>query len=274
MSRPMLLASLALSFASLAVAGWALMENAALREEAAAAKPRADSAAPADAARIEGIEDRLRRLEAVVIGLPGGGPPLPGEAPPAAHAGAADADADPARREPLRALLRDLLREEREAEAAAGKGDGAKPADGGGERKPPLSQFAAELDLEPAQRETVHRAVLQGQEGMIALLRTPTAGGRVPMDDLLSVLLGKPEEAQPRMIELFGMLASEKVPGSEGTYAERAEALKREAVETFRREFTAEQFKAFERTGQDPLEIQVPDSPWIGILQEAWRRTK
>ncbi|HEU4395258.1 MAG TPA: hypothetical protein VFS92_06805, partial [Planctomycetota bacterium] len=186
----------------------------------------------------------------------------------------ADVVSDPAAREPIRALIKDVIREEEEARAAkeGAKRETARPS--GAERKPPLSQFAAELDLEPAQRESVQRTVHQGQEGMIALLRTPTASGRVLVDELLDAMLGKPEEAQAKVLEIYGVLTSERVPGGDGTYAQRAEALKREAVESFRREFTAEQFKAFEKSGQDPLEIQIPDSPWAAVLQDALRRRK
>ena len=303
MSRALLAAGVALSVASLALAGYALQENAALRAEIAAVRRSvpggaAAGAGAADAAdAMESVEERVVRLEALLAGgtsdgaapsagpgappppRPGGGapPPAPPRGPPprGPRGGPGPGALSPAAAAPLRALVKDLVREEvaaREAEAVKA-GEKASPP---GERKPPLSQFAAELELEPSQREGVRLAVLKGQEEMIGLLRTPTAGGRVPLDDLLDVLLGKPEEAQPRMIEIFGMLASEPVPGSGSgeTYAARIEGVKRDAVEAFRRDFTADQFKAFEKLGQDPLEIQVPDSPWIEILQEAYRRHK
>ena len=279
MSRALLAAGVALSVASLALAGYAPQETAARRAGGAAGGPPAPGGAAAGAGAadaadaMESVEERVVRLEALLAGgtsdgaAPSAGPGAPGAAGPGALSPAAAA--------PLRALVKDLVREEvaaREAEAVKA-GEKASPP---GERKPPLSQFAAELELEPSQREGVRLAVLKGQEEMIGLLRTPTAGGRVPLDDLLDVLLGKPEEAQPRMIEIFGMLASEPVPGSGSgeTYAARIEGVKRDAVEAFRRDFTADQFKAFEKLGQDPLEIQVPDSPWIEILQEAYRRHK
>ena len=279
MSRALLAAGVALSVASLALAGYALQENAALRAEIAAVRRSvpggaAAGAGAADAAdAMESVEERVVRLEALLAGgTSDGAPPPAARGPPG---GPGPGALSPAAAAPLRALVKDLVREEvaaREAEAVKA-GEKASPP---GERKPPLSQFAAELELEPSQREGVRLAVLKGQEEMIGLLRTPTAGGRVPLDDLLDVLLGKPEEAQPRMIEIFGMLASEPVPGSGSgeTYAARIEGVKRDAVEAFRRDFTADQFKAFEKLGQDPLEIQVPDSPWIEILQEAYRRHK
>ena len=128
--------------------------------------------------------------------------------------------------------------------------------------------------LNESQREAVHRAVIRGQEEVIGILRTATAGGRVPLDDILEAFLEKPESAQARMVEVFGMLATEEVPGTDGTYAERVDLVKKSALESFRRSFTPEQFRAYEKTGQDPLEIQVEDSPWVPVFQEAWKRKR
>jgi hypothetical protein len=264
-----LAAGVALSLASLAVAGWALHRASADRDRAGSPVPAGGESAGAAASRLDRLEERLARLEESAAAHP----PGPAGASTAAPGSAADPIADPAAREPIRALVKEVLREEQEARAKEGaKDEAAKPA--GAERKPPLSQFAAELDLEPAQRELVQRTVHQGQEGMIALLRTPTASGRVLVDELLDAMLGKPEEARAKVLEIYGVLSSEQVPGSDRTYAQRAEALKRDAVESFRREFTADQFKAFEKSGQDPLEIQIPDSPWTAVLQDALRRRK
>jgi hypothetical protein len=261
-------AAVAISLAALGAAGWALREAREARRERSARAPGAEASADA-AARLDAIEERLRRIEEPVAATP---PAAGGASPAAASGSAADAVSDPAAREPLRALVKDVLREEREE--ALKNAPAQRPAPSGAERKPPLSQFAAELDLEPAQRESVRRTVHQGQEGMIALLRTPTASGRVPLDELLDTMLGKPEEARAKLVEIYGMLATERVPGSDRTYSERVEALKGEAVESFRREFTPEQFKEFEKTGQDPFEIQIPDSPWGPVLQDALRRRR
>ena len=269
-NRALVAVLVVVSLAALTAAGWALHEASEFRSEIRAREPGGNASSDA-ASRIDAFEDRIRRLEEAVAAIPPGAAGSSG-ASAAAPGSATDAVSDPAAREPIRALIKDVIREEREAARKAAPAQ--KPAPSGAERKPPLSQFAAELDLEPAQRESVQRTVHQGQEGMIALLRTPTAGGRVLVDELLDAMLGKPEEAQAKVLEIYGVLTTERVPGGDGTYAQRAEALKREAVETFRREFTAEQFKAFEKTGQDPLEIQIPDSPWAAVLQDALRRRK
>lgn len=269
MSKAWVAVSALVSVASLGVAVWALDEARQARSQTGG------GAVPAAAARSGALESRVAKLEERVAASgtiaappPGGSFPMP----PAGSPGAAlppGAEAE----EGLRALVRQTVREEadaREKEKAEGKAGKAQPPAEG--RKPPLSQIAAELDLDEAQREAVHQAVLRGQEETLALLRMPTPGGRVPLDDLMKVLMGPAEGQKERVVEVFGMLATEKVPGSSETYAQRLEGVKKATAENFRRTFSPEQFKAYEKTGQDPLEIQVPDSPWIQVLQEAWKR--
>jgi hypothetical protein len=247
------------------------------------APPAAGGAAGAEA-RIAGLEGRIGELErragggAAFVARGGGAESnallsgaAGGEATPTSGGGVRPDGAPPAE-DPLRALVRATVAEELEAQKARGE-DGAKTPPGG-EKKPSLAQFGALLDLDEGQRSAVQAAVVKGQEDLIALLRTPTAGGRVPLDELLDTLLGKPEEMQPRMMEILTMLGTEKVPGGGETYGQRSENLKRSVSESFRRQFRAEQFKEYERMGQDPLEIQVPDSPWIEVLRQAVERRK
>ena len=55
---------------------------------------------------------------------------------------------------------------------------------------------------------------------------------------------------------------SEKVPGTDQSYAERIEAVKQSMRETFKRDWTRDQYLEFEAWGVDPTEIQdVPGSP-------------
>jgi hypothetical protein len=256
---------------------------------AAAGLALARKAEPPTAGGGTGIEARLPELEArlAALELRAG----PGTAAAARDVGAAGAGAGggastmasgggerregtPPAEEPLRALVRAVVAEEFEVRKGSGEAAAAAKAPPGGEKKPSLAQFGALLDLDEGQRSAVQAAVVKGQEEMIALLRTPTAGGRVPLDELLDALLGKPEEMQPRMIEIFTLLGTEKVPGGGETYGQRSEALKRGVSESFRRQFRAEQFQEYERMGQDPLEIQVPDSPWIEVLRQAVERRK
>jgi hypothetical protein len=279
MSKALAAVSVLVSVVSVGVAVWAL-------DEARQARTLAD-AGPAARGRKDALEARLERLEAQA-GSPGRAPtPYLGEgvagSGSASMPGIPGTSADPARaaldgpppEEGLRALVRQTVKEEIDTRQKEQKEQGAGKDETRGEgRKPPLSQVAAELDLDDAQREAVHQAVIRGQEETIALLRTPTPGGRVPIDDLLKAFLEKPEVARERAMEVFAMLATEKVPGSEETYAQRLEGVKKSTAETFRRSFTPEQFKAYEKTGQDPLEIQVPDSPWIQIIQEAWKKNR
>jgi len=268
MSKAWVAVSALVSVASLGVAMWALDEARQAHSQAGGgAAPAAAAGSEALEARIAHLEERAAAGGTIAAAPPGGSVDMP---PPGAPGAALPPGVPP--EEGLRALVRQTVREEadaREKERAEGKA-GKEPPPGEG-RKPPLSQIAAELDLDEAQREAVHQAVLRGQEETLALLRTPTPGGRVPLDDLMKALLEKPENARTQMVEVFGMLATEKVPGSSETYAQRLEGVKKATAENFRRTFTPEQFKAYEKTGQDPLEIQVPDSPWIQVLQDAWK---
>ncbi len=283
MGRGWVVASFLLAACYLAVAGWALEEAREAREEA---RRSADKAVATVSMLVE-ADGRNAAHPKVVL-------PGPAPAPPGARAGAAagapaavgpgdkaPTEAGPslvlpppgsperkAAEEGLRAFVRQAVHEELEARKA--EGGGPAPA----EKKPPLSQFAAQLELDDSQRETVHRAVVSGQEEVIGVLRTATAGGRVPLDDIVKAFTDKPEENRDRLMEVFGMLATEKVPGGAETYAQRMEAVKKGTVETFRRSFTPDQFKAYEKMGQDPLEIQVEDSPWIEVFKETWSRRK
>ncbi|MHC4821178.1 MAG: hypothetical protein ACYTDX_05605, partial [Planctomycetota bacterium] len=144
-------------------------------------------------------------------------------------------------------------------------------------KKPPLDQFVALLDLGPVQKDVVQRAVREGQEQTIALLRTPMSDGSVPLERLMNLFIDPPESPEKQraaMLDLFGTLATENYPGSDETYGTRLEAVKKRTSETFKRHFTAEQSKEYDRMGQDPLEIQIPDSPWGEVFKEAMERRK
>jgi len=180
---------------------------------------------------------------------------------------------------PLRALVRRIVAEEMEARkaaaAAAGKdGPGNEAAPKGDEKKPPLSQVAAVLGLSEAQRDAVREAVVRGQGEVIEMLRRPMADGKVPLEEIFDVFLDDPEKAKARAPALFGMLLTEKIPGTDETYGLRWDALKRRTAESFARDLTPEQFREYEKMGLDPLEIQVPGSPWLEVLQDAFQRRR
>ena len=103
MSRALLAAGVALSVASLALAGYALQENAALRAEIAAVRRSvpggaAAGAGAADAAdAMESVEERVVRLEALLAGgtSDGAAPSAGPGAPRAAGGGGGWAPAPP-----------------------------------------------------------------------------------------------------------------------------------------------------------------------------------
>ena len=144
------------------------------------------------------------------------------------------------------------------------------------EKKPPLSQFAAQLGLSDVQRDGVQREVLRGQVQIMEALKVPAADGTVFLDQLVDVFVdmasGPPEQAQARMVGVFSRLMTERIPGREETYSVHIETIKKGVSETFRRDFTPEQWVAYEKMGQDPTEIQVEGGPWQELMAKVGER--
>jgi len=277
MNRLLAWAALLLAAAAAAFAAAAWNEARTVREEV---RVREETrAAPAPSAATPGATGDSPTLP------PGGGAPTPpiDSGPPAAAGEGRTAQVAPALEQAVRTLVRQAVAEEfearRAAAAAAGEGTGepAKPAPeakAGEEKKPPLSQVAAVLGLAESQRDGMREAVLAGQREVIDMLRRPMADGKVPLDEIFDVFLDEPEKAKARAPALFGMLLTEKISGTDETYGAHWEGLKKRAVETFARDLTPEQFREYEKMGLDPLEIQVPGSPWVEVLQEAFQRRR
>jgi len=292
--------SLVLAVVSTTAAGWAVIENRSLRaqlEERQLLPPRrgtdyltldgdASQPLPAPAAvatrlremekrlteaseRIEtqneqhhaamaGLSDELqttaRRVEEAMVDAGG----QPGVVVPAPGVSAPDDDR-------IKKMIESKVEEE------------VKKQQSKDQKKPPLSQVAATLGLSEYQREQMRREVVRAQEEMIEVLSIPTSDGTVLIDELLSMYSGKeastPEEAQARMLKIFGRLSSEKVPGSEETYVKRMESVNRRVTDAFRRDLTPEQWTEYEKMGiPDPTEIQVKGSPWEKAFQEFLKR--
>jgi hypothetical protein len=270
-------AALVLAAVSLALAGAALRDAREAREEARAG-PRKSGASGERREAPGGSRDGAagpQEKEPAFQGWSGAGSAKSAEAARTEAEAAArafpglPAGSDPA--EALRPLVRDVVAQELKARDAAAEAAGGRKEE---EKKPPLSQVAAVLGLTDAQEEAMREEIVRGQSEVIDLLRLPMSDGKVPVDEVFDVLLGEPEKARARMIEVFGRLLSERVPGGTETYAERWEAMKKRTNEGFARALTPEQFREYEKMGQDPLEIQVPDSPWIRVLQEAVERRR
>lgn len=132
-------------------------------------------------------------------------------------------------------------------------------------KKPAMDVLAKMLELTDAQRTSAERVVVDGQRQVYETLDTPTDDGTNLMDELVEIVARR--FAEPGKEHGFGAwfqrIAKEKIPGTDQTYAKRIESVKNGMRETFKREWSAEQYREFQEWGVDPTEIaKVPDSPF------------
>jgi hypothetical protein len=146
-----------------------------------------------------------------------------------------------------------------------------------GNKKPPIDAFATVLDLTDQQRAVTERVVVEGQRELHAILNTVTADGRNMMDELVEIAAkGMAEPGKDHgWGKWIGRLVSEKVPGTDTTYAARIEAVKAAMRERFKREWTEQQYREYVEWGVDPTEVQnVPGSPNEGIIRRIHERAR
>ena len=144
-------------------------------------------------------------------------------------------------------------------------------------KKPAMDVFATMLDLTPEQRAAAERVVVDGQRKVHAILDTPMADGTNLMDGLVEVVArGFAEPGKtPGWGPLFARIASEKIPGTDETYAARIESVKNDMRTTFKRDWSAAQYREFEEWGVDPTEIEkVPDSPNAELMRRIVERAR
>jgi len=121
-------------------------------------------------------------------------------------------------------------------------------------KKPSLDAFAQTLELTDEQRAATEQEVLRGQREIKALLDTVSDEGTNFLDEVVDVLavgIAKPGQVGERWGKLFARLVSEKVPGSDQTYAERAESVKQSVRDAFRRDMSEAQYTRFEAWKMD-----------------------
>lgn len=131
-------------------------------------------------------------------------------------------------------------------------------------KKPAMTVLASTLELSPAQVAAAEENVRRAQLDVHALLNTPTEDGSNLMDELVDVVarsIAAPGK-DAGWGRLIGRIMSEQVPGTDESYGVRIDAVKSNLRATFKRDWSAEQYKEFEAWGVDPTEIQdVPGSP-------------
>jgi len=145
-------------------------------------------------------------------------------------------------------------------------------------KKPSLEVFAEVLKLTDNQRRTVDEQVWLGQKEVRSILETPTADGSILINELVDVIAygeAKHPDSGPRFMKWLGRVISEKIPGTETTYAAEIEIVKNNVRDVFRSEFTDEQYAKFESWGVDPTEIkELNDNPWADFEKRVVKRLK
>ncbi len=137
-------------------------------------------------------------------------------------------------------------------------------------KKPSIDAFSETLGLTEEQRAATEAEVLRGQREIRALLDTVSDEGTNFLDEVVNVLatgMAKPGQAGAEWGKLFQKLVTERVPGTNQTYAERAEAVKQTVRDAFRRDMTKPQYARFEAWQMDPTEVQgIEGSPWEEVM--------
>lgn len=131
-------------------------------------------------------------------------------------------------------------------------------------KKPAMDVFARVLELTEEQRAETERVIVEGQRQVHQILNTPTYDGTSLMDDLVEVFAkGIAEPGKDHGFgRWIGRVLTEKIPGTDETYATRIESVKSTMRATFKRDWSAAQYREFEEWGVDPTEIEkVPGSP-------------
>ncbi len=257
--------ALALAVVATGVAVFALVENRSLRAELEERNVLTTSTAIDDDGtgssasvleRLEAVEKNVARVEEVatnriIPGLPG----LEGREKPEAQAELAPNAADSAESvERVKELVDEAVEKK------------AKQFRAMANKKPSIDVFAETLELTDEQRAATEQEVLRGQRDIRSLLETPTEDGTIFLDELVEVIatgMAKPKEAQAGMMKLFGRLMNERVPGTNETYAARAEAVKQSVRRSFQRTWSEAQYERFKAWRMDPTEVQgIEGSPW------------
>jgi hypothetical protein len=120
------------------------------------------------------------------------------------------------------------------------------------------------LELTEEQRAETERVIVEGQRELHRILETPTYDGTSLMDELVEIVArGFAEPGKDHGFgKWFGRVLTEKIPGTDETYATRIESVKNGMRTSFKREWSEAQYREFEEWGVDPTEVQeVPGSP-------------
>jgi hypothetical protein len=131
-------------------------------------------------------------------------------------------------------------------------------------KKPKLETVAKLLELDERQQRVIEEEVREGQKQIRSILDQPTADGTSLLNELVEVMAhGQTAEAGALWGKWLRRLQTEKVPGTDLTYAARLEQAKAGVRDGFRQVMSPEQYTEFEEWAFDPTEVEgISESPW------------
>ena len=150
-----------------------------------------------------------------------------------------------------------------------------------GHQEPPpeVSEVAKKLGLGDAEQKELEEIIRKKKNQQFELLKTPRADGSNLLDDLAEGLVavrtsGQPSEEATRQVFMrFNQrVTTEKVPGTDYTYAEAMRRTQEETYQAIKSALSDEQFKMFQSLGvRNPMDMRIPDDPMGGYIQQRFK---
>ncbi|MHC5038758.1 MAG: hypothetical protein ACYTHM_15730, partial [Planctomycetota bacterium] len=131
--------------------------------------------------------------------------------------------------------------------------------------KPKFDQFAAKLGLDEGQQAAVKEMLVKGQEELLDHFSRPLPDGTIVMDELADAFyqsMVEPEKGKAELVRLYTRLISEKVPGTDQTYAQVGERLNTRLSREMATVMTASQAEQFRTWAPKPTEIELSEGPF------------
>lgn len=140
---------------------------------------------------------------------------------------------------------------------------------------PKLEEVAQQLGLEELEAKELEDILRSKKTEHFNLLKTPRADGSNLLDEFGDALVeairaGKPDDqtARPVFMKFHQSIMTEKVPGTDNTYAELLQKKQRETRDAFKNALSDEQFRKLQAMGvQNPMDMRIPDEPMEAYIQ-------
>jgi hypothetical protein len=157
----------------------------------------------------------------------------------------------------LRTIVDERLEEKLQARKEKGQG--------GGDRKMPLHDLGKELGLDPQTQGRVEQIANATKKEIFALIRTPRPDGSDFAAEIVQTFLGgEPQKAQ----QIFARLFTEKVPGTDTTYAAGVGAIQDRAREGLHGVLGDAVFTRYRHMNVHPENIETGFDPWAEYVKE------